>query len=127
MANLNPVDFSASLNSIAKAGSTSAQSQLQGAKTGSVTGNLSAQSVSQVKAKAKQASENFESMFLSSMFQQMYAGLDGDGPFGGKGALKIWRSFMTDQIAKSFAKTGGVGLAPQVYAALLRHQGISAS
>jgi flagellar protein FlgJ len=124
MSNLNPVDFSASLNSITKAGSASAQSQLQA--TGK-TGNMSAQAVEQVKAKAKKASENFESMFLSSMFQQMYAGLDGDGPFGGKGPLKIWRSFMTDQIAKSVAKTGGIGLAPQVYAALLRHQGISAS
>jgi peptidoglycan hydrolase FlgJ len=124
MSSLNSVDFSASLNSIANAGSMSAQSQLQ-AKT--TTGGMTGQSVEQVKAKAKQASENFESMFLSSMFQQMYAGLDGDGPFGGKGSLKIWRSFMTDQIAKSFAKTGGIGLAPQVYAALLRHQGISAS
>jgi Rod binding domain-containing protein len=123
MTNLNPVDFSASLNSIAKAGSTTAQSQMQAANTG----GMSAQSLPQVKAKAKQAAENFESMFLSTMFQQMYAGLDGDGPFGGKGSLKIWRSFMTDQIAKSFAKTGGIGLAPQVYAALLRHQGISAS
>jgi peptidoglycan hydrolase FlgJ len=124
MSNLNRVDFSASLNSIANAGSMSAQSQLQAKAT---TGGTTGQSVEQVKAKAKQASENFESMFLSSMFQQMYAGLDGDGPFGGKGSLKIWRSFMTDQIAKSFAKTGGIGLAPQVYAALLRHQGISAS
>ena len=124
MTNLNAVDFSASLNSIANASSMSAQSQLQ-AKT--TAGGMAGQSVEQVKAKAKQASENFESMFLSSMFQQMYAGLDGDGPFGGKGSLKIWRSFMTDQIAKSFAKTGGIGLAPHVYEALLRHQGISAS
>jgi Rod binding domain-containing protein len=128
MSNLNAVDFSASLNSIANASSMSAQSQLQAkTTTGTATGGMTGQSVEQVKAKAKQASENFESMFLSSMFQQMYAGLDGDGPFGGKGSLKIWRSFMTDQIAKSFAKTGGIGLAPQVYAALLRHQGISAS
>ena len=122
MTSLSPVDFSASLNSIAKAGSASAQSQLQVKAKGGMT----ALSEQQVKAKAKQASENFESMFLSTMFQQMYAGLDGDGPFGGKGSLKIWRSFMTDQIAKSFAKTGGIGLAPHVYAALLRHQGISA-
>ena len=124
MSNLNLVDFSASLNSIAKASSTSAQSQLQ---ANAKAAGMSPQAVEQVKAKAKKASENFESMFLNTMFQQMYAGIDGDGPFGGKGALKIWRSFMTDQIAKSVAKTGGIGLAPQVYAALLRHQGISAS
>ncbi|HEX3503071.1 MAG TPA: rod-binding protein [Xanthobacteraceae bacterium] len=107
MSNLNPVDFSASLNSIASAGSAGAQSALN------------------VKAKAKQSAENFESMFLSNMFQQMYTSVDGDGPFGGSGALKIWRSFMTDQIAKSFAHAGGIGLAPQVYQSLLKHQGLS--
>jgi peptidoglycan hydrolase FlgJ len=108
MSNLNPVDFSASLNSIASAGSANAQSALK------------------VKAKAKQSAENFESMFLSNMFQQMYTSMDGDGPFGGSGSLKIWRSFMTDQIAKSFAHAGGIGLAPQVYQSLLKHQGLSA-
>jgi Rod binding domain-containing protein len=34
---------------------------------------------------------------------------------------------MTDQFAKSFAKAGGIGLAPQVYKALLKEQGLSAS
>jgi peptidoglycan hydrolase FlgJ len=108
MTSLNPVDFNASLNSIANAGSANAQSALK------------------VKGKAKQAAENFESMFLNNMFEQMYTSIDGDGPFGGSGSLKIWRSFLTDQIAKSFAKAGGIGLAPQVYESLLRHQGISA-
>jgi Rod binding domain-containing protein len=61
------------------------------------------------------------------MFQQMFTGIDGDGPFGGNGSLKIWRSFMTDQYAKSFAKAGGVGIAPHVYNELLKHQGLSAS
>ncbi len=108
MTSFNPVDFNASLNSIANAGSANAQSALK------------------VKGKAKQAAENFESMFLSNMFQQMYTSIDGDGPFGGSGSLKIWRSFLTDQIAKSFAKAGGIGLAPHVYESLLKHQGISA-
>ena len=124
MSSLNPVDFYSSLNAIAKANNASAQSQLQ---TKASAGGMSPQVVEQVKAKAKHAAESFESMFLSSMFQQMYAGINGDGPFGGKGPLKIWRSFMTDQIAKSVAKNGGIGLQPQVYAALLRHQGISAT
>ena len=62
-----------------------------------------------IKAKAKAASEQFESMFLNTMLQQMFTGVDGDGPMGGSGALKIWRSFMTDQYAKTFAKTGGIG------------------
>ena len=80
-----------------------------------------------IKAKAKAASEKFEAMFLNSMFQQMFTGMDGDGPFGGSGALKVWRSFLTDEYAKTFARSGGVGIAAHVYDQLLKHQGIPAS
>ncbi len=79
------------------------------------------------KDKAKAASEKFEAMFLNSMFQQMFTGMDGDGPFGGSGALKVWRSFLTDEYAKTFAKNGGVGIASHVYQQLLKHQGMPAS
>ena len=48
----------------------------------------------------ERAAQNFEAMFLNSMFQQMFTGIDGEGPFGGSGALKVWRSFLTDQYAK---------------------------
>jgi len=80
-----------------------------------------------LKGKAKAAAQQFEAMFLNSMFQQMYTGVDGDGPFGGSGALKVWRSFMTDEYAKTFAKAGGIGIAPHVYAELLKQQGLNAS
>jgi peptidoglycan hydrolase FlgJ len=80
-----------------------------------------------IKAKAKAASEKFEAMFLNSMFQQMFTGMDGDGPFGGSGALTVWRSFLTDEYAKTFAKNGGLGIASHVYDQLLKHQGIPAS
>jgi flagellar protein FlgJ len=78
------------------------------------------------KAKAKQASQDFEAVFLNSMFQQMFTGLDGDGPFGGSGATGVWRSFLTDEYSKSFAKAGGVGIADQVYRSLLAQQEIKA-
>jgi peptidoglycan hydrolase FlgJ len=77
-----------------------------------------------IKGKAKAAAQDFEAMFLNTMFQQMFTGIDGDGPFGGSGALKVWRSFLTDQYAKTFAKSGGIGIAPNVYSELLRQQGI---
>jgi Rod binding domain-containing protein len=32
---------------------------------------------------------------------------------------------LTDQYAKSFAQTGGIGIASQVYTQLLKQQGIS--
>lgn len=78
-----------------------------------------------IKGKAKAAAEDFEAMFLNTMFQEMFTGIDGDGPFGGSGALKVWRSFLTDQYAKTFAKSGGIGIAADVYTELLRQQGIA--
>lgn len=76
------------------------------------------------KAKAKAASVDFEAVFLNSMFQQMFTGLTGEGPFGGNGATGVWRSFLTDEYSKSFAKAGGIGIAKQVYASLLKQQEI---
>jgi peptidoglycan hydrolase FlgJ len=74
------------------------------------------------KAKARAAAQDFESVFLNSMFQQMFTDIDGEGPFGGNGATKVWRSFLTDSYAKSFAKAGGIGIADQVYRSLISHQ-----
>ena len=94
-------------------------SSLGDAKAAQLTNDM------KIKTKAKAAAQDFESMFLNNMFQQMQTGIDGDGPFGGSGALKVWRSFMTDQYAKTFAKAGGIGIAGPVYQELLRHQGIA--
>ena len=73
-------------------------------------------------ASAKAVAQNFESMFLNSMLQQMYTGIDGEGPFGGKGATGVWRSFLTNEYAKTFAKAGGVGIADQVYRSMIAMQ-----
>jgi peptidoglycan hydrolase FlgJ len=85
-----------------------------------------AQAALRIKGNAKAAAQQFEAMFLNSMFQHMFAGVDGDGPFGGSGALKVWRSMLTDQYAQKFAKAGGIGIAAQVYETLLHQQKASA-
>jgi flagellar protein FlgJ len=74
------------------------------------------------KAKAKAAAQNFEAVFLNSMFQEMFTDIGGEGPFGGKGATGVWRSLLTDEYAKTFAKAGGIGIANQVYKTLLAQQ-----
>jgi Rod binding domain-containing protein len=79
------------------------------------------------KAKARKQATDFEAMFLNSMFSQMFTGIDGEGPFGGAGATGVWRSFLSDEYAKSFAKAGGVGLADHVYRALLAQQEVRAN
>ena len=75
-----------------------------------------------LKAKAKDAAQNFEAVFLNTMLNSMYTGIDGEGPFGGNGASGVWRSMLTDQYAHSFAKAGGVGIASHVYQSLLAQQ-----
>jgi peptidoglycan hydrolase FlgJ len=74
------------------------------------------------KAKARDQAIDFEAVYLNSMFNQMFTGIDGEGPFGGAGAAGVWRSFLSDAYAKSFAKAGGIGLADHVYRSLLQLQ-----
>jgi peptidoglycan hydrolase FlgJ len=73
-------------------------------------------------AKARAAAQDFEAVFLNSMFQNMFTGISGDGPFGGSGAVGVWRSMLTDEYSKSFAKAGGIGIADQVYRTLITQQ-----
>jgi Rod binding domain-containing protein len=87
------------------------QRQLAGAKSPATTNE-----------KARQASEEFEAVYLNTMFGQMFTAMDGDGPFGGGKALGVWRSLLTDEYAKSFARKGGIGIAPEVYRTLMAQQ-----
>jgi Rod binding domain-containing protein len=79
----------------------------------------------QMQHKAQKTSKDFEAVFLNSMFSQMSSGLTGDGPFGSTEGTGAWRSMLTDQYARSFAKAGGVGIASEVYRSLIIHQAAS--
>ena len=85
-----------------------------------------AKPTSALHAKAKDAAQNFEAVFLNTMFESMFTGIGGEGPFGGSGATGVWRSMLTDQYARGIAKAGGIGIARQVYQSLLAQQEIKA-
>jgi Rod binding domain-containing protein len=72
--------------------------------------------------KAKATSQDFEAMFLNSMFSQMTTGLKGEGPFGDTPGTGVWRSMLTEQYSKSFAKAGGVGVSDAVFRTLIMQQ-----
>jgi peptidoglycan hydrolase FlgJ len=76
----------------------------------------------QAQAKAKSTAQDFEAMFLGQMFSQMTSGLQGEGPFGNTPGTGVWRSMLTDQYSKSFAKAGGVGISNEVYRSLILQQ-----
>jgi len=73
--------------------------------------------------KAKGAALDFEAVFLNTMFQQMFSNV-GKGAFGGGPGAEVWRSLLTDEYAKSFAKNGGIGIADHVQRALMQQQEI---
>jgi flagellar protein FlgJ len=78
-------------------------------------------------AKAQSTATDFEAMFLNSMFSQMTSGLKGEGPFGDTAGTGVWRSMLTEQYSKSFAKAGGVGISTEVYRTLIVQQAKRAS
>jgi flagellar protein FlgJ len=73
----------------------------------------------------KQTAQDFEASFLSVMMQQMFAGLSTDGPFGGGAGEEMFRSVLTDAMAKQVSKAGGIGVAATVEHEMLKLQGLS--
>jgi peptidoglycan hydrolase FlgJ len=72
--------------------------------------------------KIRGQAQDFEAMFLNSMFSQMTSGIKGEGPFGDTPGTGVWRSMLTDEYSKSFAKAGGVGISNEVFRTLILQQ-----
>ena len=72
--------------------------------------------------KLRGQAQDFEAMFLNSMFSQMTSGIKGEGPFGDTVGTGVWRSMLTDEYSKSFAKAGGVGISTDVFRTLILQQ-----
>jgi flagellar protein FlgJ len=101
---------------------------LLAANTGpAALGALAGQSAPGVNAKARATAVDFEAAFLSSMFGHMFTAIEGEGPFGGSAGIGVWRSFLSDEYGKSFARSGGIGLADQVYRTLIAQREAHAS
>ena len=69
-------------------------------------------------------SKEFEQNFLSIMFGQMFEGTTRT-LFGGGAGEEAFTGFLTDAMAKSVEKHGGVGLAKTLSAEMLKMQGLS--
>jgi peptidoglycan hydrolase FlgJ len=73
-------------------------------------------------SKARKAAEDFESFFLTQMFEFMSSGIKPDNTFGGGQAETTWRSFLNDQYGRQMAKGRGLGIADMVYDQILKMQ-----
>jgi len=90
---------------------------------GSLIGGL-ASALDPAKAKAKKQAEDFETMFLEQVTQQLMTTPQGsEGPLGENGiGGDIYKSQLTQEYAKQIQKAGGIGLSDQIMRDLLRVQ-----
>ena len=85
--------------------------------------NLAAKSLTPTAA--RQTASEFEAVFLAQMLRHMMSGIGTEGVMGGGQAEKIYRDMMVDEMGKSIAQRGGIGIADQLYAQLIKSQEVT--
>ena len=74
------------------------------------------------KSAVREAAEEFEAVFLNTMLQNMFTGLNEGGTWGGGTGSDAWQDLLIDEYARSISKAGGIGLADSVERELLNLQ-----
>jgi peptidoglycan hydrolase FlgJ len=74
-------------------------------------------------AKIAKSAQDFEAMAIGQLLQPMFDTVDtAHASFGGGAGEEAWKPMLVQEIAKSIAAHGGLGLAKPVYDAMLRMQ-----
>ncbi|PPD15617.1 MAG: rod-binding protein [Methylobacterium sp.] len=79
-----------------------------------------------VNRKGWETAQALEANFFQTMLGSMFEGVDGEGPMGNGPGQDAWRGMLIENYGQTIAAKGGVGLAPQIYREMLRHQELSA-
>ncbi len=74
------------------------------------------------KQKIEKTAEEFETMFLTSMLEQMYSGVKLEKPFGGGNSENIYRSMLIGKYAETMSQDGGMGIASQLKDSITKMQ-----
>lgn len=73
--------------------------------------------------KIEEAAKEFEAVFLSEMLKPMFAEINKPDPlFGGGHGEEVFNGFLVQEYGKIMAERGGIGLAAQVKAELIKIQ-----
>ena len=84
---------------------------------------IAAAPLGDAKARLTKAAEDFTAVTLGEMLKPMFEGTDNSNDLmGGKQGEAAWRPMMIDEIAKSMAHQGGLGLAEPITRAMLAMQ-----
>ncbi len=78
----------------------------------------------EARARIDKTAHAFEASFISVMLGQMFEGVKAS-TFGGGEGEDAFKSFLTDAMAKSMTKHGGIGLSKTMSAEILKLQGLS--
>lgn len=74
------------------------------------------------KAQAEKLGQDFESMFVAQMLEQMFGESLGTEAFGDEETSEIYKGLMMDAYGKEISKAGGIGIAAYVQRELLKTQ-----
>ncbi len=73
--------------------------------------------------KLRRQAVELEGVFLNTLMKEMFSSIDtSESSFGGGFAEETWRGMQAEQLAAAVAEQGGIGLADQLMADLLRLQ-----
>ncbi|MDB5558850.1 MAG: hypothetical protein JWQ36_1784 [Enterovirga sp.] len=73
--------------------------------------------------RTRKTAVDFETMFLEQTLDRLTEGAGEEGPLGQNGTGGgVYRSMLSKEHAKSIVKTGGIGIADQVYRQMLQMQ-----
>jgi Rod binding domain-containing protein len=71
----------------------------------------------------RKSAQDFEAMVVGELLQPMFKTVDtSKGPFGGGQGEATWQPLMVQEMAKSIAKNGGLGIADAAFREMLRMQ-----
>ena len=88
---------------------------------GQIAGAQNAETPAQ--AKARKTAQDFETMFLEQTLERLFASGGAEGPLGDNGmGGEVYRSMLVKEYAGTIARSGGVGIADQVYHEILKMQ-----
>jgi flagellar protein FlgJ len=75
------------------------------------------------KKKALKTAQDFEAMFLEQALDRVFASSGTEGPLGDNGTGgAVYRSMLVKEYAGGIVKSGGVGIASQIYREMLKLQ-----
>lgn len=75
------------------------------------------------KGKAAKAAQDFEAMFLEQTLERVFSSSGTEGPLGDNGSGgSVYRSMLVKEYAGALTKSGGIGIADQIYREMLKLQ-----